>query len=212
MKKELIIFDLDGTLVDSVPSLRHALNLTFEYEFDEKLVRLWVGNGALKLTQRALKHLNLDEKNSQEWLEKFLKNYKNNLTKDLKLYKGVLETLNELKNRKFKLAIATNKPDEFVKEILDNTKIDRFFSLSVGAGVVKQKKPEPEIIYYICGKLKTPLQKVCFVGDSKSDILAAKAAKVTSICLTYGYNQGEDLSSYGPDFLFDNFEDILGVL
>lgn len=134
-------FDLDGTLVDSVPDLAKALNLTLiDYQlptYDENTVRHWVGNGARVLVERGLSG-NTNAKSDytpseiDAALEKFLFYYRTLDTKDTVLYEGVSATLNSLKNRGYKLALITNKPSEFIEPILSSFSLSHLFSLTVG--------------------------------------------------------------------------------
>jgi len=219
--KKLIIFDMDGTLIDSVPSLTFAINHMLSElnlpTYSDKRVREWVGNGAEVLVKRALvgskewKKFDIEEGLTQKALKILLDFYANNLNEKTTLYPNVLETLEELKNRDYKLVLATNKPHQFLKEILEHFKIDTFFTLYMGAGIVENKKPHPQMLLTICKKLDCDTKDTVMVGDSKSDILSAKNAGIDSIALTYGYNQGEDLSTLEPSAIFDNFNDLLKV-
>ena len=217
--KELIIFDLDGTLIDSAPDLASAVNKMLESlgrdGFDESVVRGWVGNGARVLVKRALTGgkdgVAVDEKLYDCALEVFMKLYSEKLCEKTSLYEGVKETLSELKNS-YTLAIATNKPSAFVAPILEKLDIAHLFSMSVGGDDLPKKKPHPMQLEYVCERLGIPKERSLMVGDSKNDILAAIAAGIQSIGVSYGYNYSEDIKKSGPDFVVDRFVDILEVL
>ncbi len=216
--KELIIFDLDGTLIDSVPDLAMAVNHMLESldrdVFDENTIRYWVGNGAQILVKRALSGSNkidedLDGTLFSKALSLFLLFYKKHLCVNTKIYSNVLTTLRSLKAEGYRLAIVTNKPIDFVAPILDGLHLNDLFELILGGDSLEKKKPDPLPLQHVCEKLNIPVEKAVMVGDSKNDILAANAAKMQSIGVTYGYNYGEEISYYAPDVVVDNFSDIL---
>jgi len=220
-KKELILFDFDGTLIDSVPDLVFAINemqsqLNREH-FEEQLVRSWVGNGAQTLVKRALsKNVLVDEALDQKLFEKalaiFLESYKKNVCVKTKTYEGVVSTLHLLQKRGYKMAIVTNKPHNFVAPILEQLGLNDFFALFIGGDALEYKKPHPQPLEYICQEMNVSIVNAVMVGDSKNDILAANAANMQSIAVSYGYNYEEDISIYNPTVVIDHFRDILEVL
>jgi len=219
--KRLIIFDMDGTLIDSVPSLANAINYMLRQLGKEETslaeVRSWIGNGAQILVKRALvgsrdyEKFDIDSNLEQKALNILLDYYGKNLTKDIALYPGVKDTLRELKNRGYYLSVATNKPHEFVREILEYFNIDKFLDSFLGAGVVEHKKPHPAMLLKIIEDFKVDKKDSVMVGDSSSDIIAAKNANIDSIGLTYGYNYEKNIKELNPTVTFDNFSDILKV-
>jgi len=216
--KELIIFDMDGTLIDSVPSLSFAINYMLKVldskPIAEETIRDFVGNGAEPLIKRALvRDKDYESKNIEESYfikakDIFLEFYGNNLNAKTTLYPDVLETLQYLKDKNYKLAVATNKPIEFVGDMLKHFKLDNFFQIYLGGGSTEYKKPHPQMLLKICQELNITAQKSVMVGDSSSDIIAAKKANIDSIALTYGYNQGANLKELEPTAIFDSFKDI----
>lgn len=219
--KKVVIFDLDGTLIDSAPDLavgiNHMLTNLNRKSFSEDTIRGWVGNGASVLVKRALSggsdiDKSIDSELFSKALEIFLTFYAKNLCVNTVTYRNVKTTLKTLKNRGYTLAIATNKPFDFVEPILKGLNLDGLFKVILGGDSLKEKKPAPMMLLYICKKLKVEVDQSIMVGDSKNDILAANAANIQSIGLTYGYNYDEDISIHNPDIVFDNFLDILTVL
>ena len=212
---ELIIFDLDGTLIDSAPdlaeSVNHMLTKLGRKPFDEATIRSWVGNGAQMLVKRALSGSKDPKPLSQtffkEALSIFLEHYEQNLVNKTTLYPGVKETLKSLSHKR--LAIATNKPERFVKPILQKLGID-CFDVVVGGDSLHAKKPDPAMLHYILQK--TCAKEALMVGDSKNDILAAKNAGLPCVAVTYGYNQGENLQSLKPDYTIDRFEELKEIV
>ena len=219
--KELIIFDLDGTLIDSVPDLALSVNHTLKSlnrdTFDEDIIRTWVGNGATTLVKRALSRSvyisdKLDEELFSNALDIFLKFYSNNLTVSTLLYADVKETLLNLQKKNYRLAIVTNKPYDFIKPILEVLELIDIFEYYIGGDSLSVKKPNPMPLLHVCKKLNVSVEKSLMIGDSKNDIIAANEAKMDSIAVSYGYNYDEDISIFEPNIVFDNFADINKVL
>lgn len=219
------IFDLDGTLVDSVPDLAIALNAALDDvgmpTHNNCIIRNWVGNGAKVLVERGLANgVNNadtpDQPNSEELIEhtfqRFLYHYDRNVCKESRLYPGVYDTLKNLAARGFTLALVTNKPKKFISPIVEALSIDSFFTLFIGGDSLKEKKPSPLPLNHVCKTLNTDASECVMVGDSKNDILASKAAKMRSVGLTYGYNYGEDISTYQPDWVFNKFNEIASIV
>lgn len=221
VSKQLLLFDLDGTLVNSAPDLAAAVNKMLvalqRSSFDEKLIEDWVGNGAAVLIKRALSGSSeidpaLGKALVEQALELFFEYYFKGLSVKTHLYEGVMETLATLKKAGFPMAVVTNKPERFVAPILNDLKIDSYFVLSVGGDSLPQKKPHPLPLLYACEQLGFQTDNCIMIGDSKNDILAAKAANIKSIGVSYGYNYGEDISLEEPDWVVDDFSKVLTVL
>ena len=219
--KQLIIFDLDGTLIDSSPDLANAINYMLcslgRNTFSTDTIHYWVGNGAYILVKRALSGKrevdpNIDERLFNQALEIFLDHYKSHLCVETVPYPNVISTLQTLQKRGYRLAIITNKPYKFVAPILTNLKLDSYFETFLGGDSLPQKKPHPMPLEHLCKTLGVNIDQSVMVGDSKNDILAAKACGMHSIGVTYGYNYGEDINSYDPDLVVDQFQHILPTL
>jgi len=219
-KKEAVLFDLDGTLIDSVPDLASAVNGMLgrlgREGFSEEVIRYWVGNGAQILVKRALSGSReidetLDNTYFEEALEIFLEIYGEHLAVSTVAYEGVHDTLRRLQKAGYRSMIVTNKPYRFVEPLLDRLELREFFEFWLGGDSLERKKPDPLPILTASKKLGVPVDRCVMVGDSKNDILAAKAAGMQSIGVRYGYNYGEDLGIFGPDLLVDRFDEI-GVI
>jgi len=220
-QKNVLLFDLDGTLVDSVPDLALALNRTLrdlnKAEFDDQTIRCWVGNGAKVLIERALSALSsnndpLDTILVQDTLAMFLHHYQQYLCAKSALYDNVKEGLFNLKALDFRLVIITNKTEAFIEPILTGFGINGLFELLIGGDTLAEKKPHPAQLNYALKMLKVDAEQCLMIGDSKNDILAARAAKIDSVGLTYGYNYGEDIANYQPQWCFDSFNELLAAL
>lgn len=221
LNKNTLLFDLDGTLVDSVPDLAFSVNQTLTElgltPFTQDIIRGWVGNGANVLIQRALSgstdiSKNLDRTLTKQALELFYQIYRNHSCIETCLYPDVLHTLTELKKRDYRLAIITNKPERFISPIIDGLALNGLFELIIGGDTLDKRKPDPLPLRHACQQLSVSPNQCVMIGDSKNDILAAKAANIESIALTYGYNYGEDISIHQPEVVLDNFVDLLELL
>ena len=219
--KEAILFDLDGTLIDSVPDLAVAVNEMLKVlerdTFSEDTIRYWVGNGAQMLVKRALSgkteiDAQLDPALFERALEIFLSIYAKNLCNDTKPYPNVPATLDRLHKAGYRLVIVTNKPYDFVEPILQGLKIDSLFEFWLGGDSLTVKKPDPQPLLHACERLELDVEKCVMVGDSKNDIQAANACQMQSVGVTYGYNYGEDIGIYDPDFIINDFAKLLEIL
>ncbi|MCW8996538.1 MAG: phosphoglycolate phosphatase [Psychromonas sp.] len=215
--KEVILFDLDGTLIDSAPDLASAINHMLASlgrpTFSEETIRSWVGNGASVLVKRGLCGKsdideNLDGNLFEQSLQCFLTFYKDNLCIDTQLYPGVRTCLKSLKERGLRLALVTNKPFIFIEPILTELELDGLFEIILGGDSLPKRKPDALPLLHVCQELDVSVEQCLMVRDSKNDILAAKAANMESVGLTYGYNYGEDIGCYKPEAVFDDFSNI----
>lgn len=220
-KKSLLIFDLDGTLVDSAGDLADATNTALQElnksTFDETIIRNWVGNGAKVLIARALSgsydiNPNLDETLLNQALALFFHHYSHNTCVKTKPYAGVEHGLKQLKQAGFILTLATNKPQQFVPTILQTLGWENLFTLILGGDSLTEKKPNPAPLLHICQQLNIEPQHSYMIGDSKNDILAGKNANIDTLALSYGYNHGESVQLYEPNQVFDNFDDLVKFL
>lgn len=214
-----IFFDLDGTLIDSLPDLSAAvdamlIDLSFKPAGIDK-ARLWVGNGSEKLVQRALADV---KRCSEEHVkgselevghEIFLKRYARCSGFASTLYSGVVETLKALQKKNIQLCIITNKPKQFTPSVLKKLGINDFFELVLSGDSLNEKKPSPMPILHAVEYFKLNLDQVLMVGDSKSDILSANTAGIKSVCVTYGYNHGDDPLNLPADRHIDKFSDLI---
>ncbi|MCW3172763.1 phosphoglycolate phosphatase [Shewanella subflava] len=210
-----IAFDLDGTLVDSVPDLAAATNATL-LELDlpqasEDQVRGWVGNGAKMLMRRALSFARgseVDETLLTETMPKFMHHYGLFLEKHSCLYPNVLSTLTALKQAGYRLAVVTNKPYRFTIPLLEAFGLSDLFDHVLGGDSLTKMKPDPLPLNHLLQQWQIAPQQLLMIGDSKNDILAAKSANVAVIGLTYGYNYGEPIGLSQPNEVCDDFGQI----
>ncbi|MDF7670556.1 phosphoglycolate phosphatase [Orbaceae bacterium ESL0721] len=215
---QAVAFDLDGTLVDSVPGLalatqRMLTDLKLPSVTSEQ-VKNWVGNGIDVMLERVLSAINVTLSTDQLADAKNLFNhhYDAVIDQETKLFPHVKETLSILQQNNYPLALVTNKPKQFLPALLKSLGIDSYFSLVLGGGDLIKLKPHPAPIYQVLATFGLFNNQLLFVGDSKNDIDAAKNANCPTVGLTYGYNYGVSIATSEPDFLLDDFKEILTLL
>ena len=207
---DLLIFDLDGTLVDSKLDLAHAVNATrghmgmpaLEYE----RVYSYVGNGAPVLIRRVLGP-DATEAQVEESLEFFLEYYREHKLDYTVLYAGVRQSLDRLRDAGVRMAVLTNKPVGVSRAIVDGLGVGGHFLQVYGGNSFDFKKPHPigvETLIEECGALR---ERTMMVGDSSVDIQTARNAQVKSCGVTYGF-QPESLKTVPPDLLVDRMEEL----
>ena len=218
---KLIAFDLDGTLLDSVPDLAVAADQACQAmgfsAVSEEEVRDYVGNGADVLIGRSLsRSLTVDPELDPELLKKarvmFDDFYEQGGHKLSHLYPSVKETLAELHKAGFTMALVTNKPSKFVPDVLAQHGIGKYFVDVLGGDSFPEKKPNPVALNWLLEKHNVKADEMLMVGDSSNDIKAAKNAGCHSFGLTYGYNHGEPISASKPDYVADSVAQLLDVV
>jgi phosphoglycolate phosphatase len=206
--KPVLIFDLDGTLVDSKKDLTASVNHVRQ-KFDlpvltgEEIAR-FIGDGALMVIRRALAG-HATEANVQSGLQMFLSYYRAHMLDNTGLYAGVRETLDRLSD--CKLAVLTNKPVHFSCAMLDGLGIYDRFDVVYGGNSFDQKKPDPVGIYRILSDTNGQREKTWMIGDSAVDVLTGRNAGVTTCGVTYGY-AASTFEQAPPDFLIDHFSEL----
>ena len=212
-------FDLDGTLLDSVPDLTKAIQLTLaelnlpNQQLDS--VRGWVGNGARVLVKRALSG-NMKAEVPSDLFERaypiFLKHYAEHLNENSVLYNGVEQTLQALKDADILLACITNKPEQFTLPLLKELGLLELFDRVVCGDTFQHRKPHPVPLLETAKFFNVSPAQAIMVGDSVNDIAAAQAAGFYSICVDYGYHGEDDVSELGADVVISHFSEINQLL
>jgi phosphoglycolate phosphatase len=216
---KLIAFDLDGTLIDSVPDIAKAVQCTLAElnlpERDQHQVRGWVGNGASILIKRALSGEMSGEIPDEVYKKAFpvfLKYYAEYLYCDSELYEGVEQTLNALKSAGITLACITNKPEQFTLPLLEKIGMGSLFDIVASGDTYIEKKPHPMPLLEVAKFCKVHPSQAIMVGDSVNDIKAAQAAGYYSICVDYGYHGDYDVHQLGADVVISQFSEINQLL
>ena len=207
---KLVAFDLDGTLVDSAADIARAVDRALQelgqrtYGVEE--VKGWVGEGLTKLLKRALTG-ELEGEPDPALLvrcrEEFRRFYKEGLCIDTRFYPGAMETLETLA-RRYRLACITNKATEYTEPLLKVLGVRERFDVVVSGDTLKVLKPDPAPLLYAASRCSLDPVHCCMVGDSRNDILAAKAAGFRAVAVSYGYRQGVDLMALGADTELDS--------
>ena len=213
METDLLVFDLDGTLIDSKLDLALAVNAARADAGLEPLphetVYSYVGNGAPVLIRRALGAAASDGQ-VEKSLEYFLNYYREHMLDNTRLYPGVADSLEEWGGAK-KLAVLTNKPERFSRMILDGLGVGSRFSRVYGGNSFETKKPDPLGLNHLMGELGVPAAHALMVGDSAVDVLTARNAGVRSCGVTYGL-QPETFEQHPPDLLIDRMDELVELL
>ena len=202
-----VLFDLDGTLVDSAPDLTLAANKMLSAlgypQVNCTQVKGWVGDGVRSLVLRALTAI-LGDVPDESLIEQgyvlFQRYYAESVYQDSTLYPGVHETLQTLKSSGLALACVTNKPSRFTKPVLEKSGLTGFFGAVVSGDDLPLKKPDPAPLEFAAEQLGVPLTTCVLVGDSINDISAAAAAGIPVLWATYGYAGQDDIeqdATYG---------------
>ncbi|MBF0455649.1 MAG: phosphoglycolate phosphatase [Magnetococcales bacterium] len=215
-----VLFDLDGTLVDSAPDLWHTLNHTLQQMGRPPLaleeVRHLVGNGARFLLARGLYGPQAEAPQNSETFEEavrlFLAYYQDHLTDNSHPYPGCIPMLQQLTDRGFGLAVVTNKPEKMARKMLSNLKMTSFFKQIFGGDSLPERKPHPLPLLHTLEQLATPPSLGVMVGDSETDSLAARGAGCRLILVTHGYNRGVPVQQLKPDRTIDTLEALVPLL
>lgn len=208
----LILIDLDGTMIDTVPDLAYAVDkMMLELNLPkhgESEVRHWVGNGIERLVKRALVGQLEGEPAEnlfQQAMPLFKQYYAECNGKFSRLYEGVKEGLAWLQTQAYPLACITNKAEQFTTPLLKSLGIYDDFSLVISGDTLPVKKPDPLPLLHAAQHFQVSPQQALMIGDSINDVQAARAAEFHIICVSYGYNHGQDIRTANPDKVIDSF-------
>ncbi|MES9970373.1 MAG: phosphoglycolate phosphatase [Candidatus Thiodiazotropha sp.] len=218
-KPEMILIDVDGTLVDSVPDLAYCVDEMMKKlgrpVHGEDKVRDWVGNGVERLVRRSLIGQLDGEPDEADFTQAypiFLDLYADNTSKRSLLYPGIREGLDYLKGGGYRLGCVTNKAAQFTLPLLRDLGVHDDFEIIVAGDTLPKKKPDPMPLLHAAEQLSVTPSVSLMVGDSQSDVKAARAAGFQIVCMSYGYNHGEDIRHYNPDAVLDSLIEIRTLL
>ena len=215
----MVLCDLDGTLVDSVPDLAFSVNRMLESldmeTHSEESIRHWVGNGVERLVKRALIN-ELDGEPDLILYERalpiFMDLYAANNSGRSTVYPGVIEGLEGLRLQGMPMGCVTNKAERFTQPLLRDLGIDHFFDCVVCGDTLPVKKPDPAPLHYAADFFKVPSHRALMVGDSVNDVRAARAAGFQIVCVPYGYNHGQDIHIAEPDVVISGLQELPHML
>lgn len=213
MNSQLIIFDLDGTLVDSKRDLVDSVNATRQWlgrdPLPLELVSSYVGNGAPALVRRALP--GVDQAGLKTALRYFLDYYREHMLDQTRLYPGVREGLDRLHSAGIPLAVLTNKPVRFSVTMLERLELDLHFFRVYGGNSFDEKKPHPCGIDALLAECGAARERTWMIGDSSVDVLTARNAQVRACGVTWGFKP-ESFAEAPPDLLIEEMHLFTGAI
>lgn len=211
---DTVIFDLDGTLLNTIEDLKNSINrILVKYHYLPKTkaqILSYVGNGLAKLVERCLID-GINNPNYKNILDDFIIDYKENCMNDTCVYAGINELLLKLKQKNIKLAIISNKQNLEVQK-LANHFFGTMFDFVLGEIKELTKKPAPDMVLYAINKLNTKIENVLYVGDSEVDIETAKNANIPCLSVTWGFRKKDVLINAGATILIDEPKEILSYI
>lgn len=206
-----LLFDLDGTLVDSAPDIAAAVDKALIAVGREPVgvdfARAWVGNGARNLISHALGEP-ADDTQIDETLQHFLVAYREAVCVHSQIYPGVIAALDHLRELGLKLAVVTNKPEDLSLGLLSAVGLKDYFPVVIGGDTLAERKPHPLPMLTACERLGVSVAETAMVGDSRTDIDAAKNAGMRVFAVPYGYNRGEAVTAMA-DVALESMEELL---
>jgi phosphoglycolate phosphatase len=210
MPLKLIMFDLDGTLVDTVQDITDALNYALKPYGIKRLTvgdtMKLVGEGISRLIEKALPIEKRQFKD--EVTQRFIGYYSEHLTDKSREYPHVKETLKNLTG--FKKAVISNKREDLSKRVIEELDLSEYFDLIIGSDTAGERKPSAVPILYVISKLGVSPEESIIVGDSNFDIEAGKKAGIKTIAVTYGYRLRKFLT--GADYIIDDIRELVPLL
>jgi phosphoglycolate phosphatase len=218
---EAVLFDLDGTLLDTAADIALALNRTLaEYGWSpaaQSDVRLMIGRGAPILIQRtaAAQGRTLDDASHAAMAERFFHHYgalQETDEFDALPYPGAREALRRLHGEGLRIGIVTNKQQRFARGLLERLDLIAWVDLVVGGDSCERRKPDPQPLLFACERLGVTPARALMVGDSINDVKAARGANIAVLCVPYGYNEGQDPRELPCDALIETLADLPGLL
>lgn len=215
MKKyDTVIFDLDGTLLDTLDDLTDSVNFTLVLhgfpcrKKDE--VRKFVGNGVARLIELAIPD-GINNSQYEKCLADFRYHYSRNMQNKTNAYKGIMELLEQLSKENYKIAIVSNKFDKAVKE-LNQTYFEKYIKVAIGESENISKKPAPDTVFKALEELGSTADKAVYIGDSEVDVKTAKNSGVICIGVTWGFRDRKVLEQKGADYIIDEPQELLKII
>ncbi|WP_315065829.1 HAD family hydrolase [uncultured Clostridium sp.] len=213
-KYDTVIFDLDGTLLNTIEDLTDSVNFALGlYGFPHKSleeIRSFVGNGATRLIE-----LSIPDGTSNPMYKKcfidFRNHYSINMRNKTDAYEGIMELLRQLLEKKYKMAIVSNKFDTAVKE-LNKIYFEKYIKAAIGESEKVSKKPAPDTVFKALEELGSVTDKSVYVGDSEVDVKTAKNAGVICVGVTWGFRNRKVLEQNGADYIIDTPQELLKII
>lgn len=213
-QRELILFDLDGTLVDSAFDLYRAMNMSLNVlalpPVTETQVRNWIGKGTSLFCHSVLQHLLgvVEPAQHQQLLNTFLEIYNAEPCVDTRPFPGIIEFLQWGQQQQKKMICVTNKPELPARKILAELNMEQYFIDTVGGDRFNVRKPDPKPLLHCVETFGVNLGTTLMIGDSSNDVEAARRAGIDCIVVSYGYNHGEDIRLCQPQQIVDDLREL----
>lgn len=214
--KKLAVFDLDGTLLDSLSGIAHACNLVLKEaglpQHPQEAFKRMVGNGVHMLLRRAIPEKQHDTEIHKQIERRFAEEYHVVSLNERNLFPGVPELLEKLRAQGMLLAVSTNKPDAMSRIILGNTLPQGLLAEIVGQREGVPTKPDPAGVRLIMDNLRISPEEAVYVGDSDVDIFTAKNAGISSVGVSWGFRGRQELEQAGADLVVDTMDELFNAL
>lgn len=212
-----VVFDLDGTIVDTAPDLVVATNRTlnaFDMEsVDEAVVKRFVGHGSKAMLRAAVKYLGYDvsEQELDGMADRFITLYGENIAGESRPFPGLVEALTGLRQGGALLGVCTNKREDLSLKLLQALELRDYFGAVLGADTLSVRKPDPTHLLETVARLGGDAARAVMVGDSETDAKTAKAARIPFIAVSFGYRNCV-IEELGADVVIDHFDELLPAL
>lgn len=217
-KPALVLFDLDGTLVDTAPDLAWSIDATLQQlglpACGEDKVRNWIGSGIESVMRRALSNDFYGQAEAslyEKALSIFMEIYFDNVCERSRIYPGVNEALTFLQAGNYKIGCVTNKGGRFTDRLLQSIGLYDVFGIIVSGDTLPVRKPDPRPLLHAAAHFSVNADAALMVGDSVTDINAARAAGFQVLCVPYGYNMGRDIHDLKPDAVVASLAELAGL-
>lgn len=208
------IFDLDGTLLDTLADLKNAVNYALkEFSFRERTteeIRSFIGNGVVKLMERSTPEVT-DEKTQEECLAVFRKYYLEHMSDNTKAFDGVTDILKTLREKGIKTAVVSNKLHKAVEELCQQY-FPGLIDEAIGVSVEEERKPSPVNVLKAMKNSGSDKENTVYIGDSEVDVQTAHNAGIKCIGVTWGFRDKKDLTENSCDFIAETAEEVLNLI
>ncbi|WP_343328600.1 HAD family hydrolase [Polaribacter staleyi] len=215
MKYKAVIFDLDGTLVNSIKDIADAMNIVLEKRkyptYDYETYKTFVGSGVKSLVVKALPDANPSKEEVAVCLKDMMQVYSECCTHKTKAYEGVFDLLAQLKAKDIKVSVLSNKEDTLTKKIVSFL-FPNHINPILGLKEEVDKKPNPKVALEICEHIKVNPEETIFVGDTDVDILVAKNANMLPVGVSWGFRDKESLISAGAKHILEHPLDLIKII
>lgn len=211
---DTVIFDLDGTLLNTLEDLTDSVNYALElYSFPCRTmaeIRSFVGNGVGRLMELSVPD-GLNNSQYEKCLADFRNHYSGNMQNKTNAYKGIMELLGQLSKEDYKTAIVSNKFDKAVKE-LNQVYFGEYIKVAIGESENVSRKPAPDTVFKALEELGSTADKAVYVGDSEVDVKTAKNSGIICVGVTWGFRDREVLKQEGADYIIDRPQELLKII